>query len=585
MELDQFSHTTSTSSHCFVPLCANTERLCVPDYLRKRILMSQKVFVTENARVCNEHKQLYNWEFLDQHEFSRSFTKNEMESMLCLSVQEENNYFDFENVHTIDDSIFVFWTGLTKEKYNNILNIIRPALISKTPQTALGVYLIKVRTGDSHERISSLLHMPKSSVTRLLKAAREALLSLFVPQHLGINHITRQQIINRNLVIPEGLFGNREERVPIVICDGTYIYLQKSSNYLFQKKTYSLHKYRNLVKPFLIVATDGHIIDVLGPYAATESDADIMKALFQNENGDYRRFFRASDVFILDRGFRDAVPFLESVGFNIHKPESLEQGETQLPTIKANKSRCVTLCRWVVEVVNGRFKRDFKIFRQEYFNLAATHLMDDFRICASIINAFHPEIENRPDAEIILNRALQRKEMPNTLAELIITNRINRFRAQFTSINAQLPDLDIFPEMTTSDLIIFALGTYQMKQARSYYGEHIRQRGSFQVEVSDNLEVVSLATSSEDPVLIRGRIKSRHQSGRTYYTYILMARQGTSWDDKIIGYYCSCIAGRRTVGCCAHTMTIVWYLGWARHQANISAPASFLDDILVREDL
>ena len=130
------------------------------------------------------------------------------------------------------------------------------------------------------------------SVTRLLQAAREALLRAFVPSYLGISHISREQLINRNLTIPEGLFGNREERVPIVICDGTYIYLQKSSNYLFQKKTYSLHKYRNLVKPFLIVAPDGYIIDVFGPYPATESDADIMKALFQNENSELNNFFK-----------------------------------------------------------------------------------------------------------------------------------------------------------------------------------------------------------------------------------------------------------------------------------------------------
>ncbi|XP_028157568.1 uncharacterized protein LOC114350796 [Ostrinia furnacalis] len=586
MELDDFTHTSNSSSHCFVPYCTNPERYNVPISLRKRILTSQKVFVTDNARVCNEHISLYNWEFLEQHEFSKVFTKTEMQSMLRLSIREVESHLDFESIEQIDDVIFKYWTGLSKQNYNIIFNQISPAMTCKKPRTALGAYLIKARTGDSHRRISSLLCVSKSAITRLLNAAREALITIFVPIHLGVNHLSREELINRNLIIPEGLFGDREERVPIVIFDGTYIYLQKSSNYLFQKKTYSLHKYRNLVKPFLLVASDGHIIDTFGPYPATESDANIMKALFQNENRELRRYFEANDVFILDRGFRDAIPFLDSLGYKVYQPESLEPGETQLSTIKANKSRCVTLCRWVVEVVNGRFKRDFKLFRNDYFNIAATHLMDDFRICASLINAFHPVIVNRPDAEIILNRAIERKEMPNRLAQLIIDNRINRFRAQFTSINAQLPELDIFPEMTLSDLTIFALGTYQIKQARSYYGEHIRQRGSFQVEVSDHLEVVSHATSSQqpDPVLVRGRIKSRHHSGRTYYSYILIARQGTSWDDKIISYYCSCISGQRTVGCCAHTMTIVWYLGWARHQDTIAAPASFLDNILIRED-
>ncbi|CAG4985214.1 unnamed protein product [Parnassius apollo] len=92
IQLDQFTHTTSSSRNCFVPLCTHSERLRVPRCLRKLILTSQKVFVTENARICNEHKSLHNWEFLDQHEFSNTFTKNEMESMLNLAidVQEIN---------------------------------------------------------------------------------------------------------------------------------------------------------------------------------------------------------------------------------------------------------------------------------------------------------------------------------------------------------------------------------------------------------------------------------------------------------------------------------------------------------------
>ncbi|KAH9636341.1 hypothetical protein HF086_003641, partial [Spodoptera exigua] len=132
------------------------------------------------------------------------------------------------------------------------------------------------------------------------------------------------------------------------------------------KKTYSLHKYDNLVKPFVIVSCDGHIIDVVGPYAATQTDAEIINHLFIDEESQYRQLFQPNDIFILDRGFRDAIPHLQSIGYQIHKPESLDPGETQLNTEQANKTRKVTLCRWVVEVVNGRFKRDFKLFRQRF---------------------------------------------------------------------------------------------------------------------------------------------------------------------------------------------------------------------------
>lgn len=60
--------------------------------------------------------------------------------------------------------------------------------------------------------------------------------------------------------------------------------------------------------------------------------------------------------------------------------------------------------------------------------------MDDVRICAVLIKAFHSVIQNRPDAQAILSRALERKKMPNHLAQLVTANRINRYRVQFTRI-------------------------------------------------------------------------------------------------------------------------------------------------------
>lgn len=332
----------------------------------------------------------------------------------------------------------------------------------------------------------------------------------------------------------------------------------------------------------MMVTCNGHIIDAFGPYAATQSDADIMKHLFQNENSPLRSYFEQNDIFILDRGFRDAIGLLSSLGYSIHKPEGLDAGERQLSTIKANKSRLVTLCRWVVEVVNGRFKRDFKIFREKYFNVASKNLMNDFKVAAALLNCFHPVITDHPDAQSILNRALERFHTPNRLSDHIIEQNVNRRRANFVSIDGQLPQLNVFPVMEMRDLILFSLGTYQIKQARSYYGEHIRENGTFKVEIDTNL-----LRHARNSFLMRGRIRSRHQSNKIYYTYILLDLSAdiSNWCQRISEYYCSCIIGKRTVGSCAHIMTIVWYLGWARHQNDINPPASFLDYILVREDV
>lgn len=105
-------------------------------------------------------------------------------------------------------------------------------------------------------------------MSKCINKARACLTDHYVPAHLGINHLSRAGLSSRNLLIPQGLFGT-EENHPIVIFDGTYIYIQKSSNYLFQKDTWILRKYQNLVKPFLMVSTDGYIMDAFGPYAAT----------------------------------------------------------------------------------------------------------------------------------------------------------------------------------------------------------------------------------------------------------------------------------------------------------------------------
>ncbi len=48
--------------------------------------------------------------------------------------------------------------------------------------------------------------------------------------------------------------------------------------------------------------------------------------------------------------------------------------------------------------------------------------------------------------------------------------------------------------------------------------------------------------------------------------------------DSILEYCYQCKNGLRTVGCCAHIMTVLWYLGFARYQAEIPRSANRLND-------
>lgn len=140
------------------------------------------------------------------------------------------------------------------------------------------------------------------------------------------------------------------------------------------------------------------------------------------------------------------------------------------------------------------------------------------------------------------------------------------------------PQLNSFPKLNINDLKRFALGTYQLKQARSYYGEHIRSSGTYCIEVNTEIDEDVPLILGLNNCLVRARIKSRHVSGRTYFVYILVNRDTDTANtlSSLVGYCCNCIVGERTVGCCAHMMTVLWYLSWGRFN-DINAPAPFLD--------
>ncbi|XP_041988982.1 uncharacterized protein LOC121740371 [Aricia agestis] len=380
--LPNYRRAANSNNHCVFPNCNSTTLHSISDKLRAIVLSNHNYYLPSLARVCGPHLTSNSWEILYDSENSMTmFTVDQIQHVFSF-VNAFNPTLDFENLQEMDDRVFEYWIGRTKQQFNSLIEEVPRILEIRRGSLGLAALLLKMRTGDSDERISTLVQVPRRTLENLMDKVREVLLQDFVPRNLGINHIAREELRNHNLSIPNGLYGNGNNA--IVICDGTYIYIHKSSNYMFQKQSYSMHKYRNLLKPFLIVATDGYILDCLGPYKATTSDAEIMSTLFR-EGSALQSYFRNGDVFILDRGFRDSISLLEGYGFRTCMPESLLEGEHQLTTAQANRSRCVTICRWVVEAVNGHFKRDFKLFRQEYFHRSLPHMMDNFKIAAALL--------------------------------------------------------------------------------------------------------------------------------------------------------------------------------------------------------
>ena len=193
--------------------------------------------------------------------------------------------------------------------------------------------------------LSTLFRTSKSSLRRAISAVRKALLINFVPENLGFHHISRDQIINDHTrPLAQTLFGSVEKNQVILVLDGTYIYVNKSNNFHFQRRSYSMHKGRPLIKPMVIVSTTGYFVSILGPYLADRknNDASILTHIINSNAESIRSWLSEDDIFIVDRGFRDALPLLADLGIQAEMPKFLMAGQKQMSTEDANMSRLVT---------------------------------------------------------------------------------------------------------------------------------------------------------------------------------------------------------------------------------------------------
>lgn len=130
------------------------------------------------------------------------------------------------------------------------------------------------------------------------------------------------------------------------------------------------------------------------------------------------------------------------------------RNERQLSTIGANKSRLITMVRWVVETINGTIKRDFKIFRHKYFNIALGNAMTDYRIAAALTNVTHLTYEDSRFTEEFIEMIERNRDRANLLADYVDEHHWDRQRIVLARIDATHPNLSDFPRMDYDQLIV-----------------------------------------------------------------------------------------------------------------------------------
>lgn len=124
-------------------------------------------------------------------------------------------------------------------------------------------------------------------------------------------------------------------------------------------------------------------------------------------------------------------------------------------------------------------------------------------------------------------------------------NRGNRPTIMYVDKTYRLRWGSRVPSISEVETRLITLGTYQIKIAKSYTYEHIKEDGSYEIHVNEDID--------------SARIQSRHISAKKYY-YRIHCGEGV-----VLALYCKCKAGSRVVGCNAHIFSVFGYLSYARH--------------------
>jgi hypothetical protein len=110
-------------------------------------------------------------------------------------------------------------------------------------------------------------------------------------------------------------------------------------------------------------------------------------------------------VVVVDRGFRDAVGVMQSLGLDVAMPPFLD-GRRQFSTEESNQSRCITKVRWIVEAVNRRIK-EFKYFANTVRNSSLMYLEADLAIACALINRYRPPIATSKPEDVGIGQEIQ----------------------------------------------------------------------------------------------------------------------------------------------------------------------------------
>lgn len=264
-----------------------------------KLFLETGIFINDDSRCCKTHIEDG---YLSKEALSLLTTTKHEEQLsrsdICKLLSDlrdtikSSTYLNFDVPSLLSEEDYSNLTELKKEQFSELVNELQSMKnnFSRSKRTSLAVFLTKLRTGLPNTILSTIFNLSLYQIQRIIPSVREALMKNFAPRHLGLQLISHQELCLHHITpITRKLFTSEDNQdQAVLILDGTYIYIQKSHDYEFQRLSYSLHKNRPLVKPMMVVAPDGYSLSVLGPYLSDlhNNDASITKHMISRNAKD-----------------------------------------------------------------------------------------------------------------------------------------------------------------------------------------------------------------------------------------------------------------------------------------------------------
>lgn len=168
-------------------------------------------------------------------------------------------------------------------------------------------------------------------------------------------------------------------------------------------------------------------------------------------------------------------------------------------------------------------------------------------------------------------RMLERFREPNLLQQRVENEGLLRRRyAEWQPLRGNQVR---FPHLSIDYLRDYTFGTYQISLAPSYVQDKLQHEEEEEYQIDELMD---------DPTLLRIRLYSRFRNNTRHQIFIQFNDAAVENQEQnreivpLLGHYCTCKSGAKTLGCCAHIASVLWYLGYARHEAHIKYPSTDL---------